>query len=102
MIFGLLVITATAKKPKVVYYVGVWDGNAVQINNPNVVGKNKYCVQNMTINGKKIKTDYKIGGIEFNPANYDFKEGDEILLTLYTRTDCEVTFHSKGFILQRD
>jgi hypothetical protein len=102
IIFGLLVFTATAKKPKVVYYVGVWDGTAVQINNPNVVGKNKYCIERMTINGKKIKIDYKIGGLEFNPADYGFKEGDEVLLTLMTKSDCEPTFHSKGFSLQRD
>ena len=102
IIFGLLISVAHAKKPKTTYYVGVWDGTAVQINNPNVVGKKKFCVLSMTINGKKIKTNYKIGGIEFNPADYGFKEGDELLFTMNSRQDCEATFHSKGFILQRD
>lgn len=102
IIFGLLIVSAQAKKPKTTYYVGVWDGTAVQLNNPNVVGKRKFCVKKMTINGQKIKTNYKIGGIEFNPADYGFKEGDEILLEVISLADCEATFHSKGFSIQRD
>lgn len=102
IVFGLLFNFAYAGKPKTTYYTGVWDGNAVQLNNPNVVGKNKYCIVKMTVNGQKIKTNYKIGGIEFDPATYGLKEGDELLISIISQSDCEPTFHSKGFNQQRD
>ena len=102
IIFGLLLVSAQAKKPKTTYYVGVWDGTAVQLNNPNLVGKKKFCVKSIIINGQKVKTNYKIGGIEFNPSDYGFNEGDEILLEIVSLPDCAATFHSKGFSIQRD
>lgn len=100
MIFVLLLFSATAGNKKPYYYVGVWDGNALQINNPNVVNKNKFCIKSIRINGAKIKTNYKIGGIEINPASYGFEVGQEFLIEIMANKDCEPTFHSEGFKLQ--
>jgi hypothetical protein len=102
IVFGLLLNIGYAQKTKTTYFVGVWDGNMIQINNPNVVGKNSFCVQKIVINGKKIKTNYKIGGIEINPEEFNFKPEDELLIQIDSKKDCEPTFHSKGFKLQRD
>jgi hypothetical protein len=102
MVFGLLLFYASAKPPKTSYFVGKWDGNTIQINNPQVVNKKKFCVLNITVNGKKIKTTYKIGGIEFDPTEYGFTEGTELLITISHRSDCEPTFNSKGFKIQKD
>lgn len=101
IIFGLLVFGASAKHKKSYYYVGVWDGNSVQINNPNVVNKNKYCISLIRVNGKKVKTNYNIGGIEFNPASLEFKQGQEFLIEIVAKKDCEPSFNSKGFSIQR-
>lgn len=100
MVFGLLLFSATAGNGKPFYFVGVWNGNALQINNPNVVNKNKFCVSSIRINGVKVKTNYKIGGIEIDPANYGFKKGQELLIEISGKKDCEPTFHSEGFNLQ--
>jgi hypothetical protein len=102
MVFGLLLFSAYAKPPKTSYFVGKYDGNLIQINNPQVVNKKQFCVLNITVNGKKIKTDYKIGGVEFNPSEYGFAEGTELLITISHRKDCEPTFHSQGFKSQKD
>lgn len=102
IVFGLLLTLTYAKPPKTSYFVGKWDGNTIQINNPQVVNKKQFCILNITVNGKKIKTEYKIGGIEFDPSEYGFKEGAELLITISHRKDCEPTFHSKGFRPQKD
>jgi len=94
-------IGAEAKNKETYYFVGVWDGNTVQINNPNVVNKNKYCISLIRINGKKVKTNYKIGGIEINPSNFEFKEGQEFLIQIDAKKDCEPSFNSSGFNIQR-
>ena len=101
MVFGLLVFSAHSKSKQTYYFVGVWDGNVVQINNPNVVNKNKYCISLIRINGKKVKANYKIGGIEFNPSALELKEGQEFLIEITAKKDCEPSFNSKGFRLQR-
>lgn len=102
IIFGLLVLTATAGKPKTAYFTGKWDGNMVQINNPQKANKNDFCIRKLYVNGKKIKVNYKSQGIEFDPSEYGFKEGDELLIQIISNNDCEPTFHSEGFIPQRD
>ncbi|MCB9194807.1 MAG: hypothetical protein H6598_01100 [Flavobacteriales bacterium] len=102
IVFGLLTILSFAGKPKTVYFTGTWDGNMIQINNPQEVGKNKFCVAKIYVNGKKIKTDYKTQGIEFDLSAFGFKEGDELLIQIDHSSDCEPTFHSEGFIPQRD
>lgn len=102
MVFGLLLSFGYAAKPKNVYFTGSWDGNLIQINNPQAVGKNQFCVTKIFINGKKIKTDYKTQGIEFNPSDYGFSEGQELLIQIIHGDDCEPTFHSQGFHPQRD
>ena len=61
-----------------------------------------FCVKKIVINGKKIKTNYKIGGIEINPEELDFKPEEELLIQIDSKKDCEPTFHSKGFRVQRD
>jgi hypothetical protein len=102
IIFGLLLVSGYAKPPKTTYFAGKWDGNAVQINNPQVVNKNAYCITQITINGKKVKTIYKIGGIEFDPASYGFEPQSQLLIAIKHRHDCEPTFNSSGFKVQRD
>ncbi|CAG5087610.1 hypothetical protein [Parvicella tangerina] len=102
IIFGLLVIVATAGKPKTSYFTGKWDGNMVQINNPKRANKNKFCIKKIYVNGKKIKANYKSQGIEFDPSAYGFEEGQELLIEIISKDDCEPTFHSEGFIPQRD
>jgi hypothetical protein len=102
MIFGLLMLSALAKPPKTSYFVGKWDGNAIQINNPQVINKTSFCITQITINGKKVKTTYKIGGIEFDPATYGFEPEAELLIAIKHRHDCDPTFHSSGFKVQRD
>jgi hypothetical protein len=102
MIFGLLVLQLWSKPPKTSYFAGKWDGNVVQINNPQVVNKNAFCITQITINGKKVKTMYKIGGIEFDPKDYDFEAGTELLIAIKHRQDCDPTFQSSGFKVQRD
>jgi hypothetical protein len=102
MIFGLLIFQLWAKPPKTTYFVGKWDGNTVQINNPQIVNKNAFCIAEIMINGKKVKTNYKIGGIEFDPATYGFVSGTELLIAIKHRHDCDPTFHSSGFKVQRD
>lgn len=102
MVFGLLLIYPYAKPPKTSYFVGKSDGNLIQINNPQVVNKKQFCITNVTINGKKIKTDYKIGGVEIDLTAYGFEEGTELLVTITHKNDCEPTFHSAGFKSQKD
>lgn len=102
IIFGLLVLVATAGKPESSYFTGKWDGNMVQINNPKNANKNKYCIKKIYVNGKKIKVNYKSQGIEFNPADYGFEEGQDLLIEIQAKDDCEPSFHSEGFIPQRD
>lgn len=102
IIFGLLVISATAGKPKSSYFTGKWDGNMIQINNPQKANKNKYCIKKVYVNGKKIKVNYKSQGIQFNPGQYGFNSGEELLIEIKQNDDCEPTFHSEGFIPQRD
>lgn len=101
IIFALLILGAQAKHKESYYYVGVWDGSSVQINNPNIVNKNKFCIGLIRINGKKVKTNYKIGGIEINPANFEFKKGQEFLIEIVAKKDCEPSFNSTGFKIQR-
>ena len=102
IIFGLLVIVATAGKPKSSYFTGTWDGNMVQINNPQKANKNKYCIKKIYVNGKKIKVNYKSQGIQFDLSAYGFTAGEELLIEIIQNNDCEPTFHSEGFIPQRD
>lgn len=102
IIFGLLVLTAMAVKPKTSYFTGKWDGNMIQINNPQKANKNKFCIKKIYVNGKKIRTDYKSQGIEFNPGDFGFTEGEELLIEIIANDDCEPSFHSTGFIPQRD
>lgn len=102
LIFGLLFISASAGKLKTSYFSGVWDGKIVQIINPRIVGKNKFCIKKIYINGVKIKVNYKAGGLEINPSDYGFSPDDELLIEVKSLSDCDAKFHSEGFILQKD
>ncbi len=101
IVFGLLVISAFAGRKKSYYFVGVWDGKEVKINNPNVVNKNKFCIKYIRINGVKIKANYKEGGIIIDPKTYGFSQGKEFLFEIVANEDCEPSFHSEGFKMQR-
>lgn len=100
ILFGLLCVTLTANGGKTLYFVGVWDGNSIQINNPQRTDKNKFCINKIQINGVKIKTDYKTGGIEIDASALGFKAGDQMLIEIKTEGDCDPSFHSAGFHIQ--
>jgi len=100
ILFGLLTVTLTAGGGKTYYFVGVWDGNNIQVNNPQQTDKNKFCIKTIRINGVKVKADYKIGGIDIDAKALGFKSGQELLIEINTKEDCEPSFHSEGFTLQ--
>jgi hypothetical protein len=102
LFFGLLLNTSLAGNGKTYHFTGVWDGNSVQIINPQVVNKNKFCIHKMYINGVKIKGKFKSGGIELDLSDYGFTKDDDLLITMECKSDCNPSFHSEGFILQQD
>jgi hypothetical protein len=102
LLFGLLLNSAFAGDGKTYHFTGVWDGNSVQIINPQEIGKNKFCIQKMYVNGVKIKGKFKTGGIELDLTDYGFTKDDDLLITITCKSNCNPSFHSEGFILQKD
>jgi hypothetical protein len=67
-----------------------------------VDNKNTYCIGLIRINGEKVKTNCKIGGLEVNPANFEFKERQAFLIEIVAEKACEPSFNSKGRSIQRE